>query len=59
MADAKITKLGITDTVALEEAAKAAVESGEAPMEAPVDERRIVGKKNVETPYGVIVVENL
>lgn len=65
MANANITKIGVTDAVALEEAAKAAApqEAAPAPAEsvAPnISERRVVGKKEVPTPYGhVIVVENL
>jgi hypothetical protein len=59
--NANLTKLGITDTVTLEEKANAA--SQEAPVaeaSAPnVSERRVVGRKEVPTPYGVIVVENL
>lgn len=64
MANANLTKLGITDTVALEEAAKAAAPQEAAPVAeatAPnVSERRVVGKREFKTPSGqVIVIENL
>jgi hypothetical protein len=64
VANANITKLGVTDAVALEEAAKAAAPQEAVPVteaSAPnVSERRVVGKKEFKTPSGqVIVIENL
>ena len=63
MANANISKLGITDAVALEAAAPAAPQEVAAPADpiAPnISERRVVGRYEFKTPSGqVIVVENL
>lgn len=61
MADAKLTKIGINDAVAKEEAAKAVEATAPANDVAPnVSERRVVGRKEVMTPSGqIIVIENL
>lgn len=61
MANANITKLGVTDAVALEKAAEAAAPAPapEAPVAPNVSERRVVGRYEFKTPQGqVIVVEN-
>ena len=56
MANANITKIGITDAVAKEEAAKS-VNEAVAPN---VSERRVVGKKEIVGPGNQkIVIENL
>ena len=61
MADAKLTKIGINDAVAKEEAAKVVEAPAANPAIAPnVSERRVVGRYEVPTPSGqIIVVENL
>ena len=60
MANANISKLGISDAVAKEEAAVAAAPAAAAPAAPNVSERRVVGRREVPTPSGqIIVVENL
>jgi hypothetical protein len=62
MANANITKIGVTEAVAIEKAAEAEAPAA-APVEAPapnISERRVVGRREVPTPYGhTIIVENL
>jgi hypothetical protein len=63
VANANITKIGVTDAVALEEAAKNATpqETTQTDAVAPnISERRVVGRREVPTPSGqIIVIENL
>lgn len=62
MANANITKLGVTDAVEKERAAveAAAPTAPEAPVAPNVSERRVVGRYEFKTPQGqIIVVENL
>lgn len=60
VANANITKIGITDAVAKEEAAKPSKDAAVEAAAPNISERRVVGKKEIVGPGNQkIVIENL
>lgn len=61
MANANLTKIGVVNAVANEEAAKAAeAPAVNEPLAPNISERRVVGRREIPAPNGqVIVIENL